>query len=113
MRRLLELDPKNKKAQEGLNEALAKSAKSKPKKGHRVQIEEVDEEEVTTADPTPPPNTEPVTSSAGVSTAVPMPQDVVEWKEKGNELFRKGQYGEAVSFYTKAVQRLEEGNDIH
>ena len=113
MRQLLKLEPKNKKAQEVLDKALdeiAKSATSGAKKGRRVQIEEVDEEPVQSSPP--PAEPEPVTSTTEVSNEAPMPQDVAEWKEKGNELFRKGQYGEAVSCYSRAVQRLEAGKVV-
>lgn len=108
---LLKVEPKHKKAQEMLNQAreeIAKSLKAKPKKGRRVQIEEVDDVTETSI-PTP----KAIPTSVKVNYSAPMPQEVVEWKEKGNDLFRRGQYGEAVSIYTKAIEKLENGIYVH
>lgn len=117
VQQVLKLEPKNKKALEMLGtaqEEIAKSAKSEPKKGRRIQIEEVEEEEEATPSNPTPPGAEPMTtSSADVSTpSMPMPPDVVEWKEEGNKLFRKGQYSEAGACYSNAIQRLETGTCV-
>ena len=44
-----------------------------------------------------------------VSKATPMPTKVLELKEKGNDLFRRGQYGDAVLQYTSAMEELATG----
>lgn len=106
MEQLLKLEPKNKKAQEMLKQAreeLSKSADAKPKeKGRKVQIEEVDEEDPTAVAPASPPDNK-------ADLTMPMPAEVMALKEKGNDLFRRGQYGDAVTQYSKAVQQLETG----
>ena len=110
MQQLLGLEPRNKKAQEILKQAsdeIAKSVKSEPKKGRRVQIEEVDEDDESVSKPAPPLKVEATPSSA------PMPEDVVKWKEKGNDLFRKGQYDVAAEHYSKAIGKLETGISNH
>jgi len=33
-------------------------------------------------------------------------------KTKGNDLFKTGQYGDAVSYYTQAINTVEKGNFI-
>lgn len=101
MEQLLMAEPKNKKGQEMLKQAreeLAKSAvKGAGKKGRKVQIEEV-EEETSVAPPT-----------RDVIKTLPMPGDVVKLKEKGNDMFRRGQYDMALGHYTTAIHKLEKG----
>lgn len=102
MEQLLMAEPKNKKGQEMLKQArgeLAKSAVNGAKKGgHKVQIEEVEEEESSVAPPT-----------CDVIKTMPMPEDVVKLKEKGNDMFRRGQYDMALNHYTTAIRKLEKG----
>jgi tetratricopeptide (TPR) repeat protein len=114
---LLKLEPKNKKAQEMLwlaREELAKTGGvGVRKKGRKVRIEEVEEEEEEEEG-------KKEEASAGSKApcdkvqapnhdVLPMPANVAELKDQGNDLFRRGQYGEAVSRYSKALQRLETG----
>lgn len=113
MEQLLKLEPKNKKAQEILKQAREEIARSEDtvpkKKGRKVHIEEVDEEDTPSPAPDPTPG---LTNGQPASTApipTPMPAEVVTLKERGNDLFRRGQYGAAVDQYTTAVQKLEEG----
>ncbi len=119
METLLKLDPKNKRAQEMLSQARRELGQAK-KKGRRVQIEEVDEEQEASDGSAAAPPTNPVpevvpTLPQGPPPAevtmvtVPMPEDVKQWKEKGNDLFRRGQYVDAVEVYSKAVNRLDKG----
>ena len=35
-----------------------------------------------------------------------MPVDVEKIKSEGNEMFKKGRYGEAKDLYTKAIEKL-------
>ena len=125
MEKLLQLDPKNKRAQDMLTQATKELGQTK-KKGRRVQIEEVEEEEAAVSSEAPPTNSSSTSSSTpkaeltpptkSVAEAappavvtVPMPKDVQQWKEKGNDLFRRGQYAEAVEVYSKAVDKLDRG----
>lgn len=41
----------------------------------------------------------------------PFPDNCVKLREEGNALFRNGQYGEAISIYTKLIEILENVND--
>lgn len=115
MEQLLKLEPKNKKAQEILKlarEEISKSAEAgTKKKGHKVQIEEVEEEEGEEPDAAPA-NAPPADNKVVQPILVPMPAEVVKLKERGNDLFRRGQYGEAVAQYGKAIQRLETGTQV-
>ncbi len=43
----------------------------------------------------------------------PLPPHIQRLKDKGNGLFRSGQYGEAVQWYTKAVEKLEKGERVY
>ena len=102
MEQLLKAEPKNKKGQEMLKQAreeLAKSAVKGAKKGRKVQIEEVEEEEETNVAP----------PTRDVIKTLPMPEDVVKLKEKGNDMFRRGQYDMALGHYTTAIRKLEKG----
>jgi len=107
MEQLLKLEPRNKEAQELLKEArkhLAKEVDTGPKrKGRKVHIEEVEEEVVQEE------AGGSASSSAPMPVELPMPSKVVKLKEKGNDLFRRGQYAEAVSHYTTAIETLEKG----
>ena len=114
MEKLLQLDPKNKRAQEMLSQARKELGQAK-KKGRRVQIEEVEEEEESegsaaapSTNPATPP-AKPVPQAPPPEVAAPMPENVKQWKEKGNDLFRRGQYAEAVLVYSKAVDTLDKG----
>lgn len=113
MEQLLKLEPKNKKAQEMLGlarEELAKSAGAVPKrKGRKVQIEEVDEEKSDVAPAGGPPSGNMALSGQPAVSMLPMPAEVVKLKEGGNDLFRRGQYGDAVAQYTTAIQTLKTG----
>ena len=103
----------------------------KTRKGHKVLIEEemIDgprhsknipppTPSVTTpplkSKETTPPGTMPTTitphktTSSKTKTAA-MPTNVCDLKEKGNILFRRGQYGEAVLAYSEAIEALKEG----
>lgn len=40
---------------------------------------------------------------------LPLPPAVLDLKEEGNGLFRSGQYGEAVDWYSQAIDKLEKG----
>ena len=42
-------------------------------------------------------------------TPPPLPPNVQQLKEKGNQMFRSGQYSDAVGQYTKAIDQLEKG----
>lgn len=129
MQHLLKLEPRNKMAQELLSQARKKigNAGSK-KKGRRVQIEEVEDSTANNeaSNTAPLPKADIPDSNARASNTTlpeagitppmpeakritPMPADVLKWKELGNDLFRRGQYGEAVVHYTKAIQKLETG----
>nr|XP_006821052.1 PREDICTED: sperm-associated antigen 1-like [Saccoglossus kowalevskii] len=44
---------------------------------------------------------------------LPLPQNVMELKNKGNALFKAGQYGEAVECYTKAINVLQKNEKQH
>lgn len=111
---LLEMEPKNKKCQELLDQAKQEMANRK--KGRRVQIEEVEEEKP----PESPKSVPPATATHPKTTPIvttptpappPMPLDVLKLKEKGNDLFRKGQYGEAMVHYSNAIKKLEKGKE--
>ena len=111
---LLKLDPNNKKAQEQLN-LLRKDFLDPEKKGRKVQIQEV-EDETDTGSETTAKSTESVSnglSSVGVASVPvpppPIPSHIQKLKDEGNDLFRRGQYGEAVNKYTTAVNQLEKG----
>lgn len=126
MEKLLQLDPKNKRAQDMLTQARKELGQAK-KKGHRVQIEEVEEDEgengkeesdgffaapptkpgLESTPPKPVPQDPPPIDVA--MATIPIPENVKTWKEKGNDLFRRGQYAEAVDMYSKAVDKLEKG----
>lgn len=112
MENLLKLEPRNKKAQEMLGlarEELAKSVgASLKRKGRKVQIEEVEEEGASAGGHNTPQSSRPAGSKAPSDT-LPMPAEVVKLKEGGNDLFRRGQYGEAVTRYTEAIQTLKTG----
>ena len=112
---LLKLEPKNKKAQEMLKQAreeIAKSADSKPKKkGRKVQIEEEEEEEEEEAAASLP--TSASSAAKPKSEEAPMPADVLALKEKGNDMFRRGQYAAAVEHYSTAILTLETGRCGH
>lgn len=41
---------------------------------------------------------------------LPLPSVISDLKEKGNSLFRSGQYGEAIEQYSQAIVELEKGN---
>lgn len=41
----------------------------------------------------------------------PLPGPIANLREEGNQLFREGQYGEAIHKYTEALNKLEEGNN--
>ncbi len=114
METILKHEPNNKKAQEMLTQAHKKISEGGgiKNKGRRVQIEEVDEENDKSANdfnsqpapPMAPPTSPPV---AAPIVPPPMPPAVLKLKERGNDLFRRGQYGEAVSQYTRAIQKLQ------
>ena len=42
-------------------------------------------------------------------TPPPLPKAVADLKAKGNDLFKSGQYGDAIEAYSKAVQKLKSG----
>ena len=119
LEQVLHQEPSNKRAQELLNQTRKQGIKTErvptKKKGRRVQIEEVDERE---EDSSKDSNAKAATSSstpiimptAAPKAPPPIPDEVLKLKEKGNNLFRRGQYGEAVSIYTKAIHKLEKGN---
>ena len=44
-----------------------------------------------------------------VQTPPPLPPNVQQLKEKGNQMFRSGQYSDAIGQYTKAIDQLEKG----
>ncbi|CAG5119653.1 unnamed protein product, partial [Candidula unifasciata] len=44
---------------------------------------------------------------------LPLPSAVSDLKEKGNSLFRSGQYGEAIEQYSQAIEELEKDSDQH
>ena len=109
------------------------------KKGRRIKIEETDEKiddktamgikmaatdnqstksRDTSTEKVPTKTPDPLTSS--VTAPIPslttptrppplLPANVQFLKDSGNELFRVGQYGAAVSKYTKAIELLEKG----
>lgn len=41
----------------------------------------------------------------------PFPGPIAKLREEGNQLFREGQYGDAVIRYTEALNKLEKGNN--
>ena len=43
----------------------------------------------------------------------PLPPHIQRLKDKGNGLFKSGQYGEAVQWYTNALQQLEKGEHVY
>lgn len=131
MEQLLQIDVKNKKAQEMLSQARKELGQAK-KKGRRVQIEEVEEggeetslsattQATSIAQPDPearpssrpepeaPPPSQPEPEAPPPVMTAPMPEDVKQWKETGNDLFRRGQYAEAVQIYSMAVTKLNKG----
>ena len=129
---ILQLEPGNKKAQELLSQSKKEIVKlsendGTKKKGRRVQIEEVEEEEDEGSSKTSvtPPTTDQMTNSthtqatpqpaAGhhVTVTPTIPSEVLELKEKGNDLYQRGQYGEALIHYTKAIQILQKGNVMY
>lgn len=44
-----------------------------------------------------------------VQTPPPLPPNVQQLKERGNQMFRSGQYSDAIGQYTKAIDQLEKG----
>ena len=42
-------------------------------------------------------------------TSPPLPTDVADLKEEGNQLFKNGQYGDAIEKYSQAVKQLQKG----
>ena len=130
---LLQMEPNNKKAQLELNALRKKklpreeldgaSSSSQPaKKGRRIQIKEVDGSSSEDGDdgeaaksnntpssnsqasPSPPPNLNSEPPPAAVP--LPMPPAVKALKDEGNDLFQRGQYGDAILLYTRAIELL-------
>ncbi len=114
----------------GSNSAGDESVVTEKKRGRRLKIEvensEEDEENRATSaslvpgtSPSPIPEistqsviqqtTPNISVQHNLSKSVPMPTIVNDLKEKGNELFRCGQYGEASHQYTRAMDKLEQG----
>jgi hypothetical protein len=70
---------------------------------------------------------EPATGAAGTDKSAeevamvrpvyiqhPLPDPLAKLREEGNQLFREGQYGEAIQKYTEALNKLNKGrNSIH
>ena len=53
-----------------------------------------------------PKKSEPVATPAPVVTLSDLPADVSALKESGNNMFRNGQYAEAIEMYDKAIKKL-------
>lgn len=127
-----------KKKQGGVKESAATrggEGEKSGKKGRRIQIKEVEgsesEEGGEEVGPSKQnkPSTETDTSASLPKTAAsnghsvgsappvvyappPLPPQVEELKEKGNRQFRKGQYGDALVLYSKAIKLLERGMHV-
>ena len=137
---MLRFEPNNKKAQQELNELRKMSDVGNgggKKKGHRVQIEEEDEDstEGTSRDETTPTNIHSATpdeapppmsgsqfppsdsvsslpaTAAQDPTPPPLPPQVQALKNTGNEMFRAGQYADAAKNYSFALALLKTGGE--
>lgn len=120
---LLQLEPGNKRAQElktkvEITKPLPKDSVTDSiglKKGKRLVIEEVEEEEtieskqVSTEPPTVQLSDVNVQTSSPPPPPSPLPPNIQKLKDEGNSLFRCGQYGSAVESYTKCIKLLEAG----
>ena len=60
----------------------------------------------------PPQEAPPTEAEVAPPPAPPptLPQPVQKLKDEGNDMFRRGQYGEAVDRYTKGIKILQNGN---
>ena len=52
---------------------------------------------------------EEVTLAKPVFIQYPLPDSIATLREAGNQLFREGQYGDAIEKYSEALTRLEKG----
>jgi tetratricopeptide (TPR) repeat protein len=105
---VLKLEPDNKRAQQ-LLQKVEKDLPKQEKKGKRIAIQDVTEEEGNKKDSDIPINAAP----AAQPCPQPLPSNIQKMKDEGNELFRAGQYGSAVTFYNKCIASLEKTSGDH
>ena len=129
LEKALQIEPNNKRAQEMLlkiqkeNKSTTQQQLDKEvntvggkveKKGKRLKVEDIeeDQEEQIKSQPTPPTTDPPIIDSTPAfeqPRPLPLPPEVQKLKDEGNNMFRTGQYGTAVEVYNKCIGILENG----